>query len=301
MQTNDILWKGIIETLIEDFLAFFYPNEVHLFAFQKGITYLDKELAQLFPEHGDDARKVDKLIQIYLKTGEKKWILIHIEVQGYIDRQFPERLFIYNHRIRERYQKDIGVMAIFTDNNPGYKPDTYTKEFLGTKHFFQYRTYKVLEQNEEELLVSKNPFAWVVLATLTALKSGKMNDQNIWQIKYDLVRLLYKQAYPKEKIIALFTFINYYIRFENPENTTNFAQHILLTYEPNSQNMGIYEILIEEAKEKGIDLGIEKEKIEVILTAYKKGVSIELIAEIVQLSVEKVKEIIASSPDTARS
>jgi N-acetyl-gamma-glutamylphosphate reductase len=61
--------------------------------------------------------------------------------------------------------------------------------------------------------------------------------------------------------------------------------------------MGIYEILIEEAKEKGI----EKEKTDVILTAYKKGVSIELIAEIVQLSVEKVKEIIASSTDTARS
>ena len=298
MQTNDILWKGIIETLIEDFLTFFYPDEVHLFDFQKGITFLDKELAQLFPERGNDARHVDKLIQIYLKNGEERWILIHIEIQGYVDKQFPERLFIYNHRIRERYQKDIGVLAIFTDKNRKYKPDTYKKEFLGTSHIFKYRTYKVLEQDEAELLQSTNPFAWVVLATLTALKKGKMDDLGIWQIKYNLVRLLYARNYPKEKIIVLFRFINYYIRFANSENTANFAKQISSTPKKKKEIMTTYEMILEEAKKEamdlGIDLGIEKSKIEVVLSAHKKGITKELIAEIVQLPLAKVEEIIAA-------
>ena len=61
--------------------------------------------------------------------------------------------------------------------------------------------------------------------------------------------------------------------------------------------MGIHEMILEEAKKEamdlGIDLGIEKGKIEVVLSAHKKGITKELIAEIVQLPLAKVEEIIA--------
>lgn len=33
MQNKDLLWKGIIEDLIEDFLQFFYPDDFHTFDF----------------------------------------------------------------------------------------------------------------------------------------------------------------------------------------------------------------------------------------------------------------------------
>lgn len=62
--------------------------------------------------------------------------------------------------------------------------------------------------------------------------------------------------------------------------------------------MGIHEMILEEAKKEamdlGIDLGIEKSKIEVVLSAHKKGITKELIAEIVQLPLAKVEEIIAA-------
>lgn len=79
--------------------------------------------------------------------------------------------------------------------------------------------------------------------------------------------------------------------------------------------MGIHEMILEEAKKEamdlgmkkgikkgiregikeGIDLGIEKGKIEVVLSAHKKGITKELIAEIVQLPLAKVEEIIAAN------
>lgn len=83
--------------------------------------------------------------------------------------------------------------------------------------------------------------------------------------------------------------------------------------------MGIHEIILEEAKKEamdlgmkkgikkgiregikegidlGIDLGIEKGKIEVVISAHKKGITKELIAEIVQLPLAKVEEIIAAN------
>lgn len=62
--------------------------------------------------------------------------------------------------------------------------------------------------------------------------------------------------------------------------------------------MGIHEMILEEAKKEamdlGIDLGIEKGKIEVVISAHKKGITKELIAEIVQLPLVKVEEIIAA-------
>lgn len=59
--------------------------------------------------------------------------------------------------------------------------------------------------------------------------------------------------------------------------------------------MGIHEMILEEAKKEAMDLGIEKGKIEVVISAHKKGITKELIAEIVQLPLAKVEEIIAAN------
>jgi hypothetical protein len=60
--------------------------------------------------------------------------------------------------------------------------------------------------------------------------------------------------------------------------------------------MGIQEqvILIEKevSYNKGIDLGKEDKTIEFILTAYSKGLTIDLIADLVKVPVSKVQEII---------
>lgn len=60
--------------------------------------------------------------------------------------------------------------------------------------------------------------------------------------------------------------------------------------------MGIHEMLIQEATEKslkkGLKQGIEKGIEKVVLTAHKKGLTVEFVAEIVGLPVKKVEEII---------
>ncbi len=69
--------------------------------------------------------------------------------------------------------------------------------------------------------------------------------------------------------------------------------------------MNVYDYIIEQGVEigeergfqkgeaKGFQKGIEKEKIEVILTAYSKGLTLDFIAEIVHLPLEEVKAVIA--------
>ncbi len=48
--------------------------------------------------------------------------------------------------------------------------------------------------------------------------------------------------------------------------------------------MSTYEILIEK--------GIEKNKVETVINAFKNGISIQIIANITDLTIEKVEEIL---------
>jgi len=98
---RDILWKAVLESVMDDLLRFLFPNADEVFDLDKSVIYLDKELAELHPEPDKpvDVRFVDKLAQVCRKDGMDEWILIHIEVQDetkLTDRAlFGERMFRY--------------------------------------------------------------------------------------------------------------------------------------------------------------------------------------------------------------
>jgi hypothetical protein len=48
--------EGLIEDLADDFLKFFFPNAEEVFDFNRKISFLDKELEQLFPQAQSDRR-----------------------------------------------------------------------------------------------------------------------------------------------------------------------------------------------------------------------------------------------------
>ncbi len=289
MQTYDKLWKGIVEDLFEDFLDFFYPDLVPLIDFEKGFDFLDQELTQIFPDAEKDNRAVDKLVKVYLKNGKEEWLLIHIEVQGYEDDTFELRMFTYYYRILDRYQKEITALAIFTDKRKKYKPNTYRRDFQGTKLTYEFNTYKVLEQSKSKLMASENPFALVILATLATIEKKKLDDDAIMSIKWILVRLMFERNYSREKITALFKFIQHYIRFEKSENYAIFAKDFLNIYQPNQKSMGVVDILIEDARQEGIDLGIEKG----IDLGIEKGIYLG----IEQKTIDVVENILSEFPE----
>ena len=106
---KDILWKGLLELVFDDLLRFVFPNADHVFDLQREFTFLDKELAEMYPEpeKGSDVRVVDKLVKVFRKDGAEEWLLVHIEIQDKTkarDRDlFPERMFRYFYRCFDRY------------------------------------------------------------------------------------------------------------------------------------------------------------------------------------------------------
>lgn len=292
MKRDDTLWKGILENIFDDFLRFFFKEAEAIFDFGKGFEFLDKELEQLFPvEDGEAPKFVDKLVKVFTKVGKEEWILIHIEVQGYDDKDFSKRMFTYFYRILDKYGKPTTAIAIFSDDNKKFHPKEYVYEYLGTENIFRFNTYKIIEQDETVLAKNGNPFAVVVLTVLLALKKKKLSDENLYDLKYSLAKSLLQQNIPLEKVRYILVFLHLYVRFANPVFNIKFDKAIDVLTEKN-KTMGIIEQVLERAKKEGKAEGKAEVKAEVVknlLSANK--FTIAEIANFASVSEAFVKDV----------
>ena len=283
MKRDDSLWKGILEDLFDDFLRFYFPDYVETFNFNRKFVFLDKELEQLFPQSQDDfnPKYVDKLVKVYTKEGRDEWILIHIEVQGSRDKTFAKRMYAYHYRIYDKYDKPISALAILTDSNKKFSPNSLGYDFMGTSFQFKYNIYKVLTANLEELKASDNPFAIVVRVVETALKKGTISEEKLFDLKVELVKELLKKNFPKKKIRNLLQFLKLYIRFENKEFINKFDKEVeKITNKPKT--MGIEEFVLDRERRMARKEGLQEGRQEGQLLGRQEGI---------EQGIEKGKEI----------
>lgn len=264
MQTNDELWKGAFEDLAVDFIQKFYPDIYPYLDPNRPIEFLDKELAQLCPDSEDGKRAVDKLLKVYL-TGvfDPQIIYIHSEIQGYFDEIFDERNFIYFYRLFDRFKGNIAVLVIYTDDNGDYKPSVFEYRFMGTTLIYRFPICKVLDLDPQILAASDNLFDAVLLTTYWAIqrKKNALTEEDLINLKIDLMRRLLLKNVDKEKIRRLFDFIKGYLRLEKPKNKLIFDEKYdnLINFE---KNMGITEILVRQARDEARAIALAEAKVE---------------------------------------
>lgn len=261
--TYDILWKAILEELFSEFIEFFSPDLFNKINWSKQVEFLNKETADLYPEPGNmkDNKTVDFLAKVALLSGEQFCVLIHIEVQGYQDREFAHRMYIAYYRLRDKYNKPVFPLAIFTEDNKHYHPSIYEEQFEGGSLVFRYPFHKILDYNEEALKMSNNPIAIVILITLLHLKKivkdKKVPIGDIFLSKVELARLLLAKKIPVIKIRILMTFLKNYIRFDSEQINRNFEEE-LNKLTNKSAAMGIEELVIDLAEKRGEKKGEKK-------------------------------------------
>jgi hypothetical protein len=299
---KDILWKGLLEWVFDDLLRFVFPGADKVFDMQKGFGFLDKELAELYPEPEKESntRVVDKLVKVFRKGGGEEWVLIHVEAQGETKNEdrpfFSERMFRYFYRCLDKYRRPIAAIALFTGPDARRMPGAYKYAFLGTRLHYEYSTVRILDYSDKELGESDNPFAWVVLAAKKALLQGKDLDNKLLKGKLFIFRKLYEGGvFEKQKLQAILTFLENYVRFEDPEYNRKFRNEIdKITDKKNS--MDIFEQVAEwrweDGKEEGLKQGLEKglEKAVKVLLANTEF-SAEKIASEVGVSVSFVERV----------
>ena len=259
MHRNDIFWKGLIEDLFPHFIPFFLPQHQHLFDTDKPVEFLDKELNEIATAKDSTSQTlfVDKLVKVFATNGEEKWVLVHIEVQGYSEPEFAERMFNYFLSIYKKYDKLVTAIAIYTDGSTTFGPSQHVYDFAGTTLTYQFNTYKVLQQNEQGLAESNNPFAIAILTVLLELKKKKLDDDRLLNLKVALARQLQAKGFSRKTTRQLFNFISNYVNFAKPETAIKFEEETK-AFTPNNEPMGLEEQILEMKKQEGREEGLVK-------------------------------------------
>jgi predicted transposase YdaD len=292
---NDILWKGMMEVIFDDLLRFVFPEAEQFVDMERKFDFLDKELNEMYPEpdKAAETKFVDKLVKVHRLDGGEGWFLVHIEVQGYPDRQFAERMFGYYSRIYSRNLGPVTALAIFTGQNGKDMPRCYSYSFLGTRLVYEYNTCCITDYADEELMASSNPFAVVVLAAKTALLTKNIPEEVLMDQNLLIVRSLLERGISKKKIAAILTFLKNYVVFEDPKISRNFREQFdQITRKTNSMDIfeQVAEMKAEEARTEERENFAKKLLAETQFSAEKiaslAGVSLSL--------VEKIKESLQS-------
>jgi hypothetical protein len=225
--TQDELWKLIVPILWAPLIRFYLEEWVDQIDFSKQPVFLDKELKRLMPRGKSKNRAVDVLMRVYLKNGTAKKFLLHIEIQGYFDPQFPNRVYQYFYRISDAFQEPIETLVILIDEDPDYRPTEFRQVCGETSVHFRFRMFKLLDNPPPYLGKEDNPFSVALEVAWYALKQNKLkNDDDLMALKFRLIKRLKEQKVEEKVIYAFLDFINIYLPFHNSEKGSTFEQNI---------------------------------------------------------------------------
>ena len=166
-------------------------------------------------------------MRVYMIDGTTKSFLLHIEVQGYDDPEFRQRIFQYYYRIGDLLREDIETLVIMIDDYPDWRPNEYIKEFGQTKVHFTFRMFKLLDNPPPYIGKEDNPFSVVFEVAWYALKKKMLkNDDDLKALKFHLIKRLLENGIDAPTIYDVLDFINIYLPFKNKEKEFTFDLEI---------------------------------------------------------------------------
>jgi hypothetical protein len=206
----DSPWKEALDVYFQAFLAFFFPEAHTDIDWARAPEMLDKELQKIVRQSKHGRRYVDKLVKVWLKSGEERWLLIHVEVQAAKEGDFAKRMYVYNYRVFDHYDREVVSLAILADDDPNWRPSQFGYGRWGAHAGIRFLVRKLLDYAayEAALEADANPFATLVLAHLKTLETRQAPaDRHAWKLR--LVKGLYERGMSAEDVGHLFRFIDW--------------------------------------------------------------------------------------------
>ena len=256
----DTPWKEAVVRYFPEFMAFYFPQAHAGIDWSRPFTFLDQELAQVVQDAELGKRLVDRLVQVTTLQGDESWIYIHIEVQGQYDPNFAKRLFVYNYRIYDRYDRPVATLAVLADDSDTWQPKSFGYEIFGCRHYLEFPSVKLVHYASQldDLLKQPNPFALVTSAHLQN-RSTKGNNHQRYDAKLRLAKLLYERNWDKQRILDLYAVIDWMmtlpreLEYQLQTEIDTFERNKKVSYITNAERFGI---------EKGMQQGMQQGKLE---------------------------------------
>jgi hypothetical protein len=303
----DGVWKEALDEYFVEFMAFFFPQAYNDINWDKDYESLNNELQQITRDAESGKRYVDKLVKVWRNDGQEAWVLVHIEIQSQTDAGFSKRMYTYNYRIYDKYDRIVASFAVLGDENPNWKPSSFGYELWGCEIGFKFPSVKLADYRDKwtELDISDNPFASVVMAHLkTQETKGNVEARKFW--KFFLIRRLHEKGYGREDIRKLLIFIDWLMYL--PEEIERQLHYEIKKYEEEG-NMPHVTSFEKFAREEGLEQGLERgilEGIKLMLDFRFGDAGLGLLPEISEIkNVELLRKILAelktaNSPEELR-
>jgi hypothetical protein len=252
----DGAWKLALDRYLDPFLRLCFPAVHAGIDWSREHAALDQELQQVVRDAETGKRRVDKLYRVYLRDGSEEWILVHVEVQGRVDRRLPERLYRYYCRIVDCHRRRVVTLAVLADTSHNFRPGAYEEETLGCRVRFEYPSCKLLDFTDAQLEREDNRVA-IVIAAHRAAQSQTRDPVLRKAMKWEVTRRLYERGYSKEDVLELFRLIDWFIHLPE-EQRVEFRREVI-EYEAN-KNMpyitSIEEMGRQEGRQEGLREGV---------------------------------------------
>lgn len=170
----DTPWKDAVTRYFPEFMSFYFPDAHAEIDWLRPYVFLEQELAQVVQDSELGKRLVDKLVRVAKHGGAEQWVFVHIDIQGSFDRDFAERVFVYNYRIYDRYRRPVASLVLLADASASWKPASYHYKLFGCEVGIRFPLVKLNEYAADiaQLLREKNVFAIVTAPPAYATNKG---------------------------------------------------------------------------------------------------------------------------------
>jgi len=298
----DSPWKEILEQYFPEFMAFFFPTAHAEVDWTQGYEFLDKELQQVVRDAELGRRFADKLVKLWRRNGQEAWVLVHIEVQGQYEADFAQRMYVYNYRLFDRYNRFVASFAVLADERPNWRPQQFGYQLWNSEVHFQFPVVKLLDYWErwQTLESSQNPFSLVVMAHLKAQETRQdQQERKTWKLM--LTRQLYERGYSREEVIHLFRFIDWVIQLpeglelEFWQAVQQYEEETRMPYITSVERLGI-----QKGRQEGRQEGRQQEAASLALRLISRRlgtVDPALQAQIQQLSLPQLEDLVEAVLD----
>ncbi|MFH0725937.1 MAG: cytosolic protein [Pseudomonadota bacterium] len=196
--------------------------------------------------------------------------IFDVEIQGQKDADFAKRMYVYNYRIFDRYERAVASMAVLADNQVGWRPDHYSIQLFGCETGIRFPVVKLLDYADqwEDLKDHQNPFAVAVMAHLKTRETRKdLNQRKTWKLL--LIKTLYEKGYPKADILNLFRFIDWMMNL--PDNMEKAFWEEVQQYEEDKHMPYVTSV-----EKIGYQRGVLSGKLEGRLEGLREGIALAL-------------------------
>ena len=154
------------------------------------------------------------------------------------------------------------------DRQLGSRPATYELKYYGSGVEFQYLLFRLADFDRDKLLADDNPIALVVLAAQDA-ERHRRRSQERYDVKWRLIRLLYRRNYTREEIVELFEFIDWVLQLSDGdeqrlwEDINKLEEVNRMPYITSVERIGIQKGIeqgFQQGKEEGFQQGAQQGK-----------------------------------------